>query len=69
MILQVGSQRVQIVFEGAEGVLSTTPGRYCPEFGQVIPTTVLEFRAEDEGSGGDSVDVVEDSLNRSFPCL
>ena len=44
VILQVGSQRVQIVFEGAEGVLSTTPGRYCPEFGQVIPTTVLEFR-------------------------
>jgi uncharacterized heparinase superfamily protein len=44
VILQVGSQRVQIVFEGAEGVLSTTPGRYCPEFGQVIPTAVLEFR-------------------------
>jgi uncharacterized heparinase superfamily protein len=44
VILQVGSQRVHIVFEGAEGVLSTTPGRYCPEFGQVIPTTVLEFR-------------------------
>lgn len=44
VILQVGSQRVQIVFEGAEGVLSTTPGRYCPEFGQVISTTVLEFR-------------------------
>ena len=44
VILQVASQRVQIVFEGAEGVLSTTPGRYCPEFGQEIPTTVLEFR-------------------------
>lgn len=42
--LQVGSQRVRIIFEGAEGVLSTTPGRYCPEFGQVIATTVLEFR-------------------------
>lgn len=44
VILQVGDQRVKIVFEGAEGVLSTATGRYCPAFGQVVANTVLEFR-------------------------
>ncbi len=44
VVLKVGDQRVKIVFEGADGVLSTTPGRYCPEFGHVVPITVLEFR-------------------------
>lgn len=46
VILQVGGQRVHIAFEGAEGILSTKPGRYCPEFGQVEPTSVLEFRRQ-----------------------
>lgn len=44
VVLQVGDQRVKIVFEGADGMLSTAPGRYCPEYGHVVPITVLEFR-------------------------
>ena len=41
--LLVGGQKVRITFGGAEGILTTRPGQYCPEFGQVIPNTVLEW--------------------------
>jgi len=43
VVLQVGDQRVRITFEGADGGLTTKPGKYCPEFGRVIPNTVLEW--------------------------
>jgi len=42
--LHVGGQRVRVAFEGTDGVLTAQPGRYCPEFGVVISTTVLEWR-------------------------
>ena len=44
VVLQVGEQQVRIVFEGTDGELVTAPGRYCPQFGQVIRITVLEWR-------------------------
>lgn len=42
--LEVGGQQIRIVFEGAGGELTTSTGRYCPEFGLVIPNIVLEYR-------------------------
>ncbi len=44
VMLRVGDKSIKIVFEGAEGVLTKASGRYCPEFGRVVPITVLEFR-------------------------
>ena len=44
VVLKVGEQQVRITFEGLDGVLSTTTGRYCPQFGQVLPCPVLEWR-------------------------
>ena len=61
VVLLVGDQRVKIVFEGAEGVLTTASGRYCPEFGRVVPITVLEFRRKTKVPA-----VVKWTLSREF---
>ncbi len=44
VVLRVGERQVRMVFEGTDGVLSVAEGKYCPEFGEVQPTRVLEFR-------------------------
>ena len=41
--LLVGGEKVRITFEGTDGKLTTRAGQYCPEFGVVIPNTVIEW--------------------------
>lgn len=41
--LLVGDQKVRITFEGTDGSLTTRRGQYCPEFGEVIANTVIEW--------------------------